>query len=388
MLRPALAVFAVLVVFEIVHASEPKPLWEINGVGADSDHGLSWLSYSPDGQAIAAVTVRETRGDRPEFHYQLGVWNASDQKERFHADLGSGRCSQWGDEFASFPAEDAILTGGQELMVRDLRDGKKVSTQPTGGMADFAVWSVPDLKEAFFLRRDPLRYGLPIEVFYRSPDNINNPYAGSFRRGWGYSMPGNDQTTIPSPREGMKSEVVAMNFDRTQLVASFRDESLESKARHALVLYDIKTMDRLELVPVAESASPNSALVSAMAFARNGRSLVTGGEDGSISLWDVNEIGSIWKPRAILDKVSDHRVFAITFSRDWRLIAAVTWDKTKPNLLMLDGETGKLLHALHLESQLRAVAFSPDGRTLLTGSVDGKIRAWDVARLLRGNSNN
>jgi WD40 repeat protein len=47
--------------------------------------------------------------------------------------------------------------------------------------------------------------------------------------------------------------------------------------------------------------------------------------------------------------------------------------------------TGKLLQAVRLERELVAVAFSPDGGTLLTGNATGKIRAWDISTLMKGN---
>jgi WD40 repeat protein len=40
---------------------------------------------------------------------------------------------------------------------------------------------------------------------------------------------------------------------------------------------------------------------------------------------------------------------------------------------------------VRLERELIAVAFSPDGRTLLTGSLIGKLKAWDVATFLKAN---
>jgi hypothetical protein len=384
MIRPVLAVCAVLLTFGMARATDPKPLWEIDVSGGNRATGLGWLSFSPAGRTIASVVVREIRGERPEYHYQLRVWNSSDRKERFTADLGTGRTPHWGDDLASFPSEDTILTGGPELTVRNLEDGKIVSSHSTGGQADHTVWSVPDLRESFYLRRDPLRYGLPVEMFYKSPENMVDQFPGSFRRN-AYTMQRSDQTTIQPPREGLHTETISMNFGRTQIVAAFRDDPSVSKPHHALVLYQIKTMEEFELVTIAEAVNPHPGPVSAVAFARNGRTLATGGEDGSVCLWDVNEVGSTWKPRVTVDRVSDHRVFALTFSRDWRMIAAVTWDKTKPNLLLIDGDSGKLLQTVRLERELVAVAFSPDGRTLLTGSGTGKVQAWDVAALLKGN---
>jgi WD40 repeat protein len=382
-MRPLLAVCLALACVEFSIASEPKPIWEVDISGGNRLTGPGWLSYSPDGQSIAAVIVREVGSNPPEYRYQLRVWNASNQKERFNAELGTARTAHWGDELASFPSDDTILTGGQHLTVRNLENGQTTSTQETGAMSDFAVWSVPDLKESFYLRRDTVRLGLPVELFFQSSAISRDEFVG-FRRPRFNGLT-TEQTSIQPPRSGLQTENIAMNFGRTHLAVAFRDETPTSKPRHTLVMLEIKTVEEFGLTAVAEAENPHPGPISAMAFARNGKTFATGGEDGSVALWDADFYGSSWKPRVLVQGVSDHRVYAIAFSRNWSILAAATWDKTKPNLLLMDGYTGKVLNAVRLERELSAVSFSPDGRTLLTGSANGKLRAWDVATLLKTN---
>ena len=55
-------------------------------------------------------------------------------------------------------------------------------------------------------------------------------------------------------------------------------------------------------------------------------------------------------------------------------------------LKLWDADTGRLIHAFEDHPEpLTAVAFSPDGTRLLSGSEDGKLRLWDNAtgQLLR-----
>ena len=40
------------------------------------------------------------------------------------------------------------MTGGQTVVVRNLLNGNQTSSMPANGLADHAVWSVPDLKES------------------------------------------------------------------------------------------------------------------------------------------------------------------------------------------------------------------------------------------------
>lgn len=79
-------------------------------------------------------------------------------------------------------------------------------------------------------------------------------------------------------------------------------------------------------------------------------------------------------------------VNAVAFSPDGRTLASGSDDKT---VKLWNVKTGELLHTLvkHTD-KVNAVAFSPDGRTLASGSEDTTINLWDVSegklRYVRG----
>lgn len=364
------------------HAAETKPSWEfLTHTGAEPSAAVAWVSYSPDARAIAAVTVQSTKNG--DYEYHLRVYDAITRQPRYHASLGTSKVFHGGDELAAFPTDDTILTGGQSITTRSLTLNNQMSSFPTGGVADFAVCAVPDLKESFCLRRDPQRFNQPVELVYQS-SNTNNridEFGGRVARRAGMFS---QQATLTPPREGLQTEGVIFNPGRTHLVAAFRDNGPAGQARHMVVMYRIKTMDDFELEAVSEVANPLPGPVTSFAFARNGRILATGGEDGSIGLWDVAN-GSQWKQQSTITGVAGHRVYAMAFSPDWRYLAAVTWDKAKPNLLLIDVDTGKVVGSQKLERELTTVAWHPEGQTILTGGASGKIQAWDAAALVKGN---
>jgi serine/threonine protein kinase len=70
-------------------------------------------------------------------------------------------------------------------------------------------------------------------------------------------------------------------------------------------------------------------------------------------------------------------IVAVAFSPDGRAVLTGSQDKTAR---LWDAATGKARGApLRHEGEVWAVAFSPDGRTVLTGSRDGTARLWDAA---------
>ena len=116
-------------------------------------------------------------------------------------------------------------------------------------------------------------------------------------------------------------------------------------------------------------AGPAGPLV----FLPDGRSLITGGADGSIRRWDPAD-GHL---EALRLHAHAGTVSAIAASADGQRLASIG----------ADGDLKNWDVAAHLspvpfagvEAKVRSLALSPDGKVLASASADGVVQLWDTA---------
>ncbi len=139
--------------------------------------------------------------------------------------------------------------------------------------------------------------------------------------------------------------------------------------------------------------------VLSLAFSANSRKLLTSGGEGKARLWDTKNGQQLqeftrldWKPGSFFSFQAE------ALSPDGKLVAlletnekcmtqtgAIAW---KARISLRDAATGKQVRLLTCPSQevfpgqataFSALAFTPDGKNLLTGGPDHFLRVWDSA---------
>lgn len=110
--------------------------------------------------------------------------------------------------------------------------------------------------------------------------------------------------------------------------------------------------------------------VSSVAFSPDGERLAAGSDEG-ITLWSVPEKRFI--------KTFDYDTAAVAFSPDGQQIAGAAWDLNLWNIADIGNikKTSLFTHRTH-DAFVQTIAFSPDGKWLVSADAQGKIKVWDV----------
>jgi WD40 repeat protein len=157
--------------------------------------------------------------------------------------------------------------------------------------------------------------------------------------------------------EGHRSFVcsVAMSRDGKLALSGGKDQ--------VVILWDVESGKEIKRL------LGHSGLVEAVAFAPNGRRAISSGADKTIRLWDLEKGMEIRRFDGHGDKI-----WNVAFSPDGQHILSGSWDTT---VRLWDAETGEHLSSLigHT-APVTSVAFSPDGRQAVSAGLDKTLRLW------------
>lgn len=108
--------------------------------------------------------------------------------------------------------------------------------------------------------------------------------------------------------------------------------------------------------------------ITAMALSPKGEKLASGDSDGTIIIWDLTS-------NEQLHVLSNHDgyVSALDWSPDGSRLLSTSWDRTAR---VWDGETGEELLLLEHGGWVKAAAWSLDGSYLATGGDDRQVSIW------------
>ncbi len=126
--------------------------------------------------------------------------------------------------------------------------------------------------------------------------------------------------------------------------------------------------------------------VLSLAFSPDSHMLVSGGGNGELRWWDTVTQKEISPPprqvggqTVTSDFAHRQNIFALAFSPDGRYLVTGSEDNTAR---LWDTRSRQPIHLMPGHTDIvYAAAFSPDGRTLVTGGKDGTIKMWALSTL-------
>lgn len=355
---------------------------------------VSALVFAPDSKTLASVHLIKNEAEATESR-TIKLWDVpSGQKLR-------GINARYNDEVQAAifsPDSKVIATAGGDIIKGELTlwdvatgVGIRVLTGQTnrvnalafgagdtllasyGYGAQTKIWQMGNGRE---------QHSFPASSFALSADGKRLAGLKSFEglKLWDAAN-GAELQSIPLKSSGSGNDrPLAFSPDGKLLACGGQIESF-GQLSGELKLWDAATGK--ELRTLADKAS-------AIAFSADGKMLAGGVYNSSQAdaakspyttrLWDT----ASWKEIQLPAQTFPDAVRALAFSPDSRILAIATADKGNDyiygKIVLQDVQSGKELHTLGgYTGNVEAIAFSPDGQTLIGGDLVGNIKRWDVA---------
>jgi WD40 repeat protein len=315
--------------------------------------GVSALAFGPDGTSIVSSDLR------------IRIWDAG----------GGSQLGDLGDEWSTFalsPDGQLIATGAD---AGTLRLWDVAALKPVAGLDDAGVGGITTLAfspdgsviacagaaAAVWIWDADLRESFPLVghiahaiAFSGDGSRIATGGRDGTIRVWDTER--RDQLAEVVAHEGPISGV-AFSADDTEIVSSgdairIRGSDGDEAEREILTGHDIR--------------------VFGVAVSDGGSWIASGGEDGSVRLWDAGT-GALVRELAAGDREA---VWTVAFSPDGRRIASGGRGNTAR---VWDATSGTEVFSLEHEDSVRWATFSRDGTRIATASNEGLVRVWDAS---------
>ncbi|MEI7635746.1 MAG: caspase family protein [Syntrophus sp. (in: bacteria)] len=157
---------------------------------------------------------------------------------------------------------------------------------------------------------------------------------------------------------------VAFSLDNKYALSGSRDTTLK--------LWDVATGKEIR------TFTGHSQDVTCVALSPDGRYILSGSDDNTLKLWDIATGKEI---RTFIGFSHSERISSIAFCPDAKQVLSLSKSHTEfYSIRLWDVESGKEIRMSTAEKEHYhlSVAFSPDGRHILSGKKSGELVLWDT----------
>lgn len=171
---------------------------------------------------------------------------------------------------------------------------------------------------------------------------------------------------------------LCLSLDGQTLISGSRDTTIKIWHLHTLDIYQSNSTNRLIGDGLIDTLTGHSESINAVVISPNGQIIISGSEDNTIKLWDLNS-------GECLATLAGHEagVRAVAISPDGQLLVSGSADNTIKLWQLPSVENEPIcpdpIYTLTGHSDdVKCLAISHDGQILASGSQDKTIKLWDL----------
>lgn len=354
-------------------------LWDlVEGVRKKTFRGnkgsLYSLAFSPDGKTLASGGEGEfIRGEDGNFLRDNGIFHVWDtvegkRKHRFAGD------NMYDIRSVAFRPDGSLLAGGDEfgqIHLVDPNTGKYIKKLEAHSKEVVAISFSADMRTLATGSRDG-----SVRIWEVASGENKQTFEGFFDKVIGFDVSA-DGKTIVMGGSGPTClwDVASGKREKTFTESSYAGNisfvpggKFILTATNAKFLYDRNTGER------AAHFLGTGSVASSVGFSPDGKKIVTGNDDGTVLLFDVERRN--YKGQVTL-AAHDGRVVSVAYTPDGKTIVSGSADQT---IRLWDSNTlaQKKVFITGNRNALTDVALSPDGKTIAAVDNTAIIYLWDV----------